>query len=86
MIEPSEATDVLDWTLAAACLQATVLSPRQPYRGSDTCLDDALRAHLRYLRDAAPITHLAVCALLTVDAPSSDNLALRRLAGAPDVR
>lgn len=81
MIEPNEAAEVLDWTLAAACLQATVLSPRQPCRGPDGCLEDALRAHLRYLRDAAPITHLAVCALLAIDAPASDNLRVLRLAG-----
>lgn len=83
MIDQTEAIDVLDWLLASACRQVT--SERFPRAH----LDDVLAAHFAWLRTRAPITHVALCALLASEAasaPSSDNLALRRLAGAPEFR
>lgn len=87
MIEPNEATQVLDWTLAAACLQVTA----DPRAGT---LDNALAAHFAHLRRNAPITHLAVCGLIAAGTPATplpapgplpDNLSVLRLAGAPGI-
>lgn len=76
MIEPGEAIEVLDWILAAACVQASATRHPRP-----SVLDDALALHFAWLRSRAPLTHLALRALLAEDEPGSDNLALWRLAG-----
>ena len=52
-----ETIEVLDWALAAACLQVTC-EPRR------TTLDKALASHFDYLRTYAPLSHVAVMALL----------------------
>lgn len=81
MIELSEAIAVLDWTLTAACLAATITRPPRGCTKGHV-LNNALAAHFLYLRQRVPTVHLATCALLTVDDPGSDNLAVLRLAGA----
>lgn len=67
-----EAIQVLDWALAAACLQVSA----EPRRES---LDEALAAHFAYLRDQAPLTHAVVIALLRVPDPEVNGPFLRAI-------
>lgn len=84
MIDLTEATDVLDWTIAAACLRVTARGALQPCLPAAASLDEALADHFDYLRRAAPLTHMAVLALLAPRADhgaGADNRAIARLAG-----
>lgn len=63
-----EAIQVLDWVLGAACLQVTCEPRKQP--SLSLSLDDALEVHFAYLRQQAPVTHLAVLALLDGQLPA----------------
>jgi len=78
LISLREATDALDWTLGAACLQVTI-EGRTAGAGS---LDEALASHLAYLAQSAPFLHAGICSLLYLEAtPHSANWDLLVLAG-----
>jgi hypothetical protein len=64
MIDQRDATEVLDWTLTAACLRVTARATLHPCLPTGDAIDGALRDHLGYLRRAVPLTFMAVMALL----------------------
>lgn len=69
-----EAIQVLDWALAAACLQVSA----DPGAGT---LDNALAAHFAYLREQAPLTHAVVVALLRIPDPDVNGAFLQIIGG-----
>ena len=76
LISLQEATDALDWTLGAACLQATIEDR------TEAGLEESLASHLAYLAGTAPFLHAGICSLLDAGAtPDSANWELLVLAG-----
>lgn len=77
-LSAKDATEALDWTLRAACLQASA------YDLSSEGLGKALANHFAYLAGAAPFVHAGICLLLYIEASSeADNWELLALAGQP---